>query len=249
MEDNTPDDRIVKKEVSITAYTKRYHTDDKRDFLAALLGQTEWDGDVYETSTSTSKNHYVTFGSGDNAEKVSISRREYRRLCERRDTDGLDLGDITFKVEEERSTSNVHSLYSLTTDFRDELALTLPDTIAGLVRESTQDDPGTSWPNDTDWTDAQEQQITLGASKPSGERVLRHQQERTENDRFETPDEYLALSASVDLKSRTQSQMDRMSSEVVKPLYDTLSGFDGVWKVRLADCKTVQESYGDCYDI
>ena len=245
---DTPTDRKVSKEVSITAYTKRYETDQQRDFLAALLNQTDWDGDAYDESTSESKDYYVVFGSGDDAEKVSVSSREYQNLCEQRDSENIDLGDVTFDVEITHSTSYTHGTYSLSNTLCEQLALTLPDEIAGYVRETETDD-GPVFSSADRWVGPDDRSVSLSMGSPSSQRVLRHQQERDGDDRFETEQEFLALSLSVDMDSHSQDHVEKLSANIVKPLYDRISGFEGVWKVRLSDCKTVQESYGDCYDL
>jgi len=220
--------REVEKDVTIEAYAPMDDSyDDKREFLdAALLPDIDW----YERRTTETTVYKLVLPNG---REVSIDSSEFETVKDDIASGEVSNDDISVREDVETDSTHVNSTWSAGRKYRDHLAELLPEKVAGLTVDGRRfyDDDGAVV-------------VTLSASVGS-QKVLQHQQRRTEDNRYESNDYTDAVTVNLSFGPAAPDDVDEYSETIVPVVVKALRREAWCERVRVAECTV--ERQGDCF--
>lgn len=221
------DAREVEKDVTIEAYAPMdADYDDERAFLDnELLPDIDW----YEETTTESTVYRLVFPNG---REISLDSSDYETVKDDIASGEIPNDGISVRETTETDTDYVNSTWSASRKFRDRLTEALPDEI-GDLQQSGRD-------YYLDETPIASIRAGVGYN-----RVLQHQQRRTDDNRYETDDYTWGVTVTVSFGPAPHDDIDGLSEQVVPQIVDALRKDAWCEKVRVAECKVERE--GDCF--
>lgn len=255
---------IHEKDVVVTAYSGEEY-DTARAFIADTLGKFT-DRDLTKTHESEERTVKLDIElEGEN--KDGFERTVTGSIKPFVTSEKEALKDAVLNMDElpgwatfvDTTTTETKHNHSVRRCLREILATPIEDTdlTAFDFEGGTDELYVASWMRDiedksvdadTDDTITQYARVDVESGSDIEKRkVLRHQAERTRENRFEADNEYWSFQTTVTLEATSSDELDQLSEAVVKPIYDWLAKRDGIDAVRLSECEEQVTRKGSCY--
>lgn len=231
--DNTSgtETREVEKDVTIEAYTPMDSDEyaDKREFLdAALLPEIDW----YEREQTESTVYKLVLPNG---REVSVDKSEFETVKDDIASGEVSNDDIAVKEDVERDSRHKHRTWSAGRKYRRRLAEALPESIGEHLYKSRHS-----------YVDSRTEATAVSFNASVGQqRVLQHQQRRTDENRYESDDRTHAVTVNLSFGPAPADKVDEYSENVVPEVVKALRQEAWCERVRVAECKV--ERQGDCF--
>ena len=232
----------VQKDVTIIAYADAGGQVDERGFASEFDPEGR---DFEEREENTRTSHYVRHYNSDENEwqEEYISEDAYEVLFEKGGFDPENDANVELKRDVDHRVDYAH---------RPKEAV---EAVVNAAFESLEDDElpaledfrlkayGPKIQDRNTWEDI----VTFTPGRVNSQKVLTHQAEREEGNRFEDDTGRQAFSLTINMDADEET-IDTLSNTVVPNIMSFISKLEGVGKVRLSDCKKRVETEGDCFN-
>lgn len=247
----TADEPQVEKEVTVRAYARpdeAFHArgkSNKRDFLSTAVPSQDW----FETTTSTTTNYYIVLGDEDDPEsqyRLQVNRSEYNELAEEIASGAVETANVV-RTEKKEETDRSHKLgtYNAGKHFLfDVLQEHLPDEFAVSIGGEQQVLTLSTGYSHIEYTDDDGNAVVTLNAGTARDRILTHQSERSEDNRYENNDDLRAMQVTLTIEA-PEAVADGISEDMTTRLHEMMTNLSWVYKVRVASCTVSRE--GDCF--
>ena len=167
-----------------------------------------------------------------NGREIELDYEEFQTVRQDIASGQVSNDDINVTEATETDTKYVNSTFSGNRKYRDRLCEALPEEIGDINRSGR------------DFYVDGSNVATIRASI-GRQRVLQHQQRRTEDNRYESDDYTWSVTINVSFGPAPLDDVNTLSETIVPEIVDALRKEAFIEKVRVAECRVERE--GDCF--